>query len=95
MTIETHPTKGYTLPLISALDFVKIIPASNGWSAEWHRHGIETRMFYGISPASVKRIERIILTDGYCNYHVELGRTGWAEFELYPDQDLIPPGGAS
>lgn len=73
------------------LNYLAVIPAGNGWNVEIHRVWTEPVKYYGVSPSTVKRLENIINRDDYDNYNVELGRTGWAEFQLYPDPVLKLP----
>ena len=76
---------------VGELNYLAIIPTGNGWNVEVHRVFTRPTKYYGISESSVKRIEHIINRDDYHNFNVELGRTGWAEIQLYKDDVLRVP----
>ena len=73
------------------MSWMKLLPAGNGWNVKVVRLLREPYKYYGVSRSTVKRLNRIINRDGYDNYNVELGFTGWCEIELYPDPVLNQP----
>lgn len=73
------------------LNYIALLPTGNGWNVEIHRVWTAPKKYYDVSPSTVARLNHIINRDDYDNYHVELGRTGWVEFQLYRDPVLKNP----
>ncbi len=73
------------------LNYIELKPTGHGWNVSVHRVWTKPIHYYRISAASIKRFEHIVNRDDYSNFNIELGRTGWAEIQLYRDDVLKTP----